>query len=240
MKSIQVELLHYLKQSWMFTSVECLHEWQWHWKCMRRGSFAQYGEDVFVWDYFKGKTPGTYLDIGANHPFKISNTYLLYRRGWRGVTVEPIPRLWLKHKKWRPHDIHLNCAASDQAGSLTFVELTPGVLSTFDESLANEEIRSGHARLVKKYDIGVMTVDELCDQYFRGEAVDFLSIDTEGFDIQVLRGMKLVTQRPRLIVVETAAAGRGSNHAEIDDFLRQHGYRSIKKLGCNTFYETKS
>lgn len=240
MKSVQVSLFHYLKRSGFFNIVESLHEWQWHWRCLRKGSFAQYGEDVFVWDYFKSKTTGTYIDIGANHPFKISNTYLLYRRGWRGVTVEPIPRLWRRHQKWRPDDISLNCAISDRVGSEKFVELTPGVLSTFDESLADEEIRLGQARLVRKYDVVVMTLYELFDQYFQDKKVDFMSIDTEGFDVQVLRGNDWSKLRPRLIVTETSTVGRGSTQIEVDGFLRRCGYHSINKFGCNTFYESQA
>jgi hypothetical protein len=71
----------------------------WQIKGTLRGTYSQHGEDRLILDYFKklGRPTGTYVDVGANYPIKISNTYLLYRSGWRGLTVEPIPRLSRRH-----------------------------------------------------------------------------------------------------------------------------------------------
>ena len=72
-------------------------------KSKKNGTYSQHCEDQFINEYFKGRK-GIYIDIGASHPFIISNTYLLYKNGWRGVTVEPIEYLHNRHKQLRPRD----------------------------------------------------------------------------------------------------------------------------------------
>src|SRR5579871_4904708 len=104
-------------------------------KGRRRASFAQHGEDVFVTEYFSKQPSGFYLDIGASHPFRLSNTYLLYRSGWKGVTVEPIPRLGNLHRKRRPRDTLMPIGAGLKPGTLEFFEMTPSVLSTLDATV---------------------------------------------------------------------------------------------------------
>ena len=89
-----------------------------------RGSFAQNGEDLFILDYFKGKV-GTYIDIGASHPVRLSNTYLLYQNGWRGVNIEPIPFLFKKIQKCRPLDLNLQLAIGKCPDEVTFFEGKP-------------------------------------------------------------------------------------------------------------------
>ena len=137
-------LSNFVKKSPLLGPAEALHGRMWRRLAMREGTFAQHGEDKFILDYFKGRT-GTYIDVGASHPFKISNTYLLYLKGWRGVTMEPIPRLSKLHRKWRPQDIHLNSAAGETPGTLTFLELIPSVFSTFDAEEGQRLINGGTA-----------------------------------------------------------------------------------------------
>src|SRR5438046_2634162 len=106
----RIRLLEWIKRSPFRAPAEYLHERRWHRRSLRQGTFAQHGEDRFVIDYFGGKS-GTYVDVGANHPFQISNTYLLYLGGWRGVTIEPLYHLYQKHRRMRPLDVQLNVAA---------------------------------------------------------------------------------------------------------------------------------
>ena len=106
-----------------------------------RISYAQNMEDILLDRLFRGR-PGTFMDIGANHPFLDSNTYFFYLRGWRGVNLEPIPRnhaLFLEH---RPGDLNLEVAASDSEGSLTFHEIATDEGLTGHSSLSGRSPRS--------------------------------------------------------------------------------------------------
>ena len=218
---------------------EAIHGALWHRRALRHGTFAQHGEDNFVLSYFGHGRPGTYIDVGANHPFKISNTYLLYLQGWRGVTLEPIPRLSRLHRKWRPEDNHLPCAAGRAKGELTFFELIPSVLSTFDEHEADRQIARG-ARLRSRIPVPVVTLADVCRRQFSARPVDVLSIDTEGFEFEVLNGMDWRLPHPKLIICETSRPGAQDDGDLITDFLGGHGYRLVKRADCNSFYEPAS
>src|SRR5688572_15466410 len=104
----------------------------WWIRARTRGSFSQHGEDIIVSRWFKqrGIRLGTYVDIGGSHPFRISNTYLLYLSGWRGFVFEPIPRLLKQHRLWRSRDSQRGIAIGAVEGKLTFYEMAPSVLST--------------------------------------------------------------------------------------------------------------
>ena len=192
------------------------------------GSYAQHGEDLFVLEYFGGE-PRFYLDIGANHPIKISSTYLLYKKGWQGLTIEPIPHLSRLQKLFRQRDNHLNAAVGDVSGNLKFFEIIPDFFSTFDEERANLLVKSG-AILISTYDVEVWTLKDVCLKLIPEIQIDFLSVDTESFDLQVLKSNDWTNTRPKLISCEN-----GDSY-EITAFMKSVGYEPIKQLGCNTFF----
>lgn len=198
----------------------------------RRGSFSQHGEDVFVFDYFKGKRDGHYLDIGASHPFRISNTYLLYSRGWTGVTVEPIPRLGALHKKWRPRDKLLLSAVGSASRKMPFFEMTPSVLSTLDENIARYYVANGKAVVCRTFDIHVMSIDAVFAHAAQGAPIDFVSIDIEGLDAELLGLVELDRYKPALICVE---ANDTSSRKKIEDTFQKSKYKVVHELGCNLF-----
>jgi len=222
-----------LKRLPVAPALDHLRDWQTLRQMKRRGSFSQYGEDIFVLQYFNGQ-PGFYLDAGANHPFRISNTYLLYLNGWRGITIEPLPRLFEKHRRYRPNDLHFNVGLGSHEGLMPFYELTPNVLSTFDEQLASEFIQANHAVLDSRKEIPVRTIASLQNELNIGKRVDFLSVDCEGRDLDVLRGVDWSIPKPKLLAVETAHEAVGG---EIGGFLLERGYRVLTTRGCNTFFE---
>jgi FkbM family methyltransferase len=200
----------------------------------RKCSFTRAGEDVFLAEYF-GDYTGVYLDIGANHPFLMSNTFLLYQRRWRGITVEPLPRLAAKHRFWRPGDLCLNMGIADRAGRMTLFEFSPHTLSTFDEIQAKHLVDNGCV-LVRAFQVEVETLANLWPRY-RGEypQVDLMCVDTEGMDIRVLKGNNFDLLRPRLIVCE--AFGDASVSAEMENYLKTKRYRKIRVFTDNMIFE---
>jgi FkbM family methyltransferase len=198
----------------------------------KRKSFSQFGEDLFIRDYFGDRT-GVYIDIGGNHPFRISNTYLLYRMGWSGIVVEPIQRFYAKHKQFRPRDTQLNAAASDTPGDLTFYEMVPSVLSTCSAEEAESMTSNNSALLLRSYTVPVMTVDDLYRKYVAPRPVSLLSVDTEGHDLAVLRGIDWKIMHPDMIICEAINSAAGH---KISELLTEQRYKCIKSLGCNNIY----
>jgi FkbM family methyltransferase len=197
-----------------------------------RGSFSQHGEDTYVAGFFAGKPGGFYLDIGASHPFRISNTYLLYRSGWRGVTVEPIPRLGELHRRWRPRDTLLPAAVGRAAGTLEFFEMTPSVLSTLDREVAARYVANHQAVIFQRYSIEVMPINRVFEQASAISPIDFVSIDIEGLDTEVLSEVDFARFRPALFCIEFDCA---KARQDLEALFRRANYRIDREIGCNLF-----
>lgn len=204
---------------------------------LHRISYAQNAEDILLDRLFRGR-PGTYMDVGANHPYLDSNTYFFYVRGWRGVNVEPSRQghaLFLEH---RPRDLNLNLAASDAEGELPFHEITGGEgptgLSTLSPAMADEHRAQGYQ--VEEYRVPVKTVAQLIDEY-HVDPPDFLSIDVESHEAQVLRGIPLARWRPRVLVIEaTAPLTEAESYQTWEPLLTGQGYVFAAFNGVNRFY----
>lgn len=197
-----------------------------------RGGYSQGLEDQFLAEYFGAGYRGFYIDVGANHPFVISNTYRLYRQGWHGITAEPIRYLWERHLELRPRDIAVNVGVGDQPGTLTFHQIVPSSLSTFDAARAEQLVAEGCERR-PALSIAVVTLAELYRRHGGSAAVDLLSVDVEGWDLKVLEGNDWSVLRPRLVLCEVLP----ETLEPIDAFMRSQGYALLKVLGGNHFYE---
>jgi FkbM family methyltransferase len=169
---------------------------------MRYISYAQQGEDIALDSLFPDEDAGFYVDIGANDPSFCSVTKHFYRRGWSGINVEPVPSLHEKLRHARPRDINLNLGLSDRGGTLTFF-VSPAVTgwSTFSPDLAAAYRRRG--MVITEQVIPVLTLTELFQTYV-SRPVDFLKIDVEGHELEVIRGIDWGACRPRVLVVECA------------------------------------
>ena len=168
-------------------------------------SYAQDHEDVMLQRAFPGVVAGTYIDVGANDPVLDSVTKHFSDRGWRGINVEPIPGLFERLVEDRPRDVNLNLGLSSREGKLTFYESPekPG-WSTFSADLAREHRLDGlelHERTVP-----VSTLRQVCEDHVDGP-VDFLKVDVEGFEREVLEGADFRRWRPRVVLVEDSGAG---------------------------------
>ena len=208
-------------------SILDLYSWT---KSRRKGSYSQHGEDAFVANFFAARTKGFYLDIGASHPFRLSNTYSLYRSGWNGVTVEPIPRLGKLHRRWRPRDTMIPVAVGAARGTLEFFEMTPSVLSTLDRSVAEEYVAEGKAVLCRTYVIEVLPINEIIERVSAMAPVDFLSIDVEGLDADLLSNIDFSRFRPSLICIE---ANSMETRGKMRILFEKAGYDIVKEIECN-------
>lgn len=201
----------------------------------KRESYSQHGEDTFLLKtIFRDQTrPGRYLDIGASHPVRISNTYLLHRRGWSGIVVEPISRLVRLHKRWRPRDTHIQCLIGETDGEAEFFFMYPSVLSTTSPEQYERVIAAGY-RLVERLNIPQLTLGTLLQKYGEGKRIDFASVDVEGVDWIVAEQIAKLDKAlvPRCLCIE---ANDGEPNLRVTSLLRDT-YQNKERIASNTIF----
>jgi FkbM family methyltransferase len=199
-------------------------------------SYAQNQEDVLLSRVFAPGLTGFYIDVGANDPVRHSITKHFYDLGWHGINVEPALEPFERLASARPRDVNLNVGVSDEPGKLSFFELPPESSggSTFSADQAAWHRDNGlpsEGRMVE-----VTTLAHVCEEHVEGE-IDFLSVDVEGHERQVLQGADWTRWRPRVVVVEaTQPATTIPTHGEWEHILLDAGYLFAAFDGLNRFY----
>jgi FkbM family methyltransferase len=198
-------------------------------------SYAQNHEDVLLRRLFADQAEGFYVDVGANDPVHLSVTKHFSRSGWRGLNIEPAPGPYSRLCADRSRDVNLNVGVAAEAGALTFYEC-PGndALSTFSADQAEEYRQAGLD--IQSRTVPVRTLGEICREHLSGP-VDFLSIDVEGFEREVLRGAELAQWRPRVILIEATKPSTDlPTHEQWEPLVLAAGYVFAYFDGLNRFY----
>ena len=166
-------------------------------------SYSQEGEDMILNRIFEGKSNGFYVDIGAHHPRRFSNTHFFYKLGWSGINVEPNPDVVQIFNSERPRDKNLQCGVSSVDGSLKYYYFDDPALNTFDKDMVQSRLELTNYKLIKIEDIPVYRLDKILrDHISNQKRIDFLSVDVEGFDLLVLKSNNWSLFRPSCVVAE--------------------------------------
>lgn len=199
-------------------------------------SYSQEGEDMILRRIFEGKKHGFYVDIGAHHPLRFSNTNIFYQRGWNGINIDPNPEAIQEFKKKRPRDINLQLGVSDQTGSLKYYFFDEPALNTFDENIVKTRLATTTYKVIGVNDISVDRLDNILKKNLpKDKKIDFLSIDTEGFDLFVLRSNDWKKFRPEYVLTEALNLTlEQSITSEIFIFMKTINYELFAKT-YNTF-----
>lgn len=208
-------------------------------------TFSQSGEDAIVAYILqflqKPISEITYLDLGANHAKKLSNTYLFYYHGARGVLVEANPGLIPELERIRPEDIVLNRAITfDSRTYIDFYILNGDGLSTIDLESAEEACRRNpELSIIGKYAVKSIQIGDILDKYF-DKAPTVLSIDLEGIEEQILGQIDYENYAPWIIILEnipyTPLLSAGQREYKCVEFLKQHGYVEYAFTGINSIF----
>lgn len=201
-----------------------------YFKYRRQGSFSQHGEDTIIQALIGGRRQGFYVDIGGSHPFRINNTYALYRAGWSGVVVDPIPHFRWLYRIWRSRDTFLNVGIGRSTGNLTYYEMMPSVLSTFDKPTVDKMIEEDRAKILRTYAVDVLSVNDMLAAHTSGKQIDLLSIDVEGLDYEILSALDFDRFLPAILCVEFNSP---EEFSQLEAFLTTKGYRIHQKTACN-------
>jgi len=207
-----------------------------------RPSFSQLGEDQILHFLFQSvniKKP-SYLDVGANHPVSGSNSYFFYHRGSKGVCVEPEPHLFATIKRIRKRDICLNVGIglndSKEADFFIFHPKYSG-WNTFSREEAEYRKQSGHPyeRVMK---MPLKNINEILTENF-SSLPDFISIDVEGLDFDIIKSLNFEKFKPKVLVVETIRFGqtaKAEKQQSLIDFICNKGYFVYADTGVNTIF----
>jgi FkbM family methyltransferase len=208
-------------------------------------SYSQCGEDLiirFIFNLLKNANP-TYIDIGANHPTLLNNTYLFYKEGSKGITIEPNLSLHKKLKGKRRRDINLCMGISDTPGSMDFYRFHPHTMSTFSKDEA-EKLQNEYGYILEEViKVKLDTLQSIISKYCNGIFPDLLSLDVEGLDEQILRSIDFEKSTPTIIVTETSHFSmtykEDLKRTDIIEFLKSKGYIAYADTLINTIFVKK-
>lgn len=177
--------------------------------------------------FFRERDEGFFIEVGANEPRQSSQTWHLERKGWRGVLIEPIPELYKELCSQRPRSVVVQaaCGAPEQRGPGTLHVAEGLSRSTLDRNTVGLNVAFTRTETVE-----VRTLDDILKE-IQPPPVDFVSIDVEGLQLNVLRGFSLDKYRPRLLLVEDHL-----HDLKTHRYLLQQHYRLVKRTARNNWY----
>jgi FkbM family methyltransferase len=209
---------------------------------IRMGGYSQYGQDLACYDLLQQKKGGFFMDIGANDGITFSNSFLFEEKGWKGVCVEPHPIVFQTLNEKRSCHC-LNACISEQDGIVDFlaVEGPAHMLSGIESFLSEDHLRRINQEIsekggeLRRIQIEAITPESLLKRY-EIDVIDFLSVDTEGCELPILRSLlrSKSTPRPKVISVEN-----GSRKPETFKYLTSIEYQLSKCVGCDEVYTTR-
>lgn len=228
-------------------AAELLSPLEWRVKTMPEGtilSFGQAGEDLIAFHLLKylGIEKPTYFDIGAFHPIVGSNTYLMYRQGGHGVLVEPNVAMIPDLKSVRPKDTVLNIGIGlDDTQEADYYVMNYPQLNTFDgdEAKRREKDSGGKTVIKQVVKMPLVNINKVMAEHFGGNAPDFLSVDTEGLDLTILKTMDFAKYRPKVLCAETMGEEGIRMIPAISEFLATKDYVPRGMTLANTIFIDK-
>jgi FkbM family methyltransferase len=205
-------------------------------------SYSQEGEDMILRRIFEKQKVGFYVDVGAHHPFRFSNTYHFYKQGWRGINIDAMPRSMESFKRFRSRDINLEMPIGNGDQVLTYFAFNEPALNGFSEKLSRERHGKDGYFIRQEIELKISKLSSVLDKYLpQSVKIDFLSIDVEGLDFDILQSNDWMKYKPKCILVEILASSLHEiENKEIAIFLKKYGYIVFAKAMNTVFFVQKS
>lgn len=198
-------------------------------------SYSQEGEDLVLGRLFN-KDNGFYVDVGAHHPKRFSNTFLFYKKGWKGINIDAMPGSMKLFRNQRPRDINLEIPVAKEQKTLTYYKFNEPALNSFSEEIALS--RRKPYKIVSTQTMETCPLSIILEKYIcTTQEIDFFSIDVEGLDLEVLQSNDWEKFRPKVILVEQLRSSIHQLHDDpIHQFLGVRSYHLYAKLVNTAFY----
>jgi FkbM family methyltransferase len=197
---------------------------------------SQHGEDIWLWYFFKKKKQGFFVEIGAYDGITFSNTYFFEAIGWKGIIVEPNPKIFNLCCKRRPNSVCINAAVTNGLENQTSLSLVDGdngvdALSfTHPSGRHLDRVAKTKARIVD-ITVPALKLSKILEKV--DELIDFISIDVEGAELDVLQSLDFDRHSPNVFIIEDNSFGHDTF---IEEFLLTKGYKSKCRLGANILF----
>jgi FkbM family methyltransferase len=208
-------------------------------------TYSLFQEDLFIKKYFKDRSKGFFIDVGCYHPLDGNNTQLLYKKGWNGINFD-INHYSIKlFEFFRKRDINIHSGISNKKTKLTmYYRKEINMLNTLDKKIAKIHFRNGF----KRKNIQVNTLNFFISKYFKKiEKIDFLNIDVEGVELNVLKSLNFKQYKPQLICIEIHNSKNmyDTNYDylksnDIYKYLINKGYHIVWKKRYSFIFERKN
>jgi len=199
-----------------------------------RLSYAQVGEDIAL-GWFLSRESGFYVEVGCNHPQAYSNTYGLYKRGWRGICLDANPAVIEEFRRVRRRDTSICAAVSDVAGVKSFTQFVDPLISSLDAQHVKRWRATREVKAVR--DVRTQRLEDILESVQAPWSFDLLMIDVEGHDYQVLLSLDLKRYAPKLIVIEMHGFDYDAPFGDpIYAHLVRNGYRLVGFLIMNGYF----
>jgi len=205
-------------------------------------SYSQEGEDLILKRIFANKKNGFFIDIGAHHPTRFSNTFLFYLSGWRGINIDPNPGIMEIFNKIRPNDINLELGISESENFLTYYQFNEPALNTFskEEAILKENQNKGLYKIINQIKIKTYPINLILDNHLNKDIIiDFMTIDVEGLDLEVLKSNNWDKYRPTYLLVEELRSNITDliTNSEINKFLVTQNYSFYHRTYNTSIYK---
>ena len=199
-------------------------------------SYSQFGEDMVLSQIFINKKKGCYVDVGCNRPIEGNNTFKLYLRGWNGINIDGNEKLISQYKKIRKRDINIHSLVSNSKEPKTFYISDDDRVSTVSNQF-KEWIKTD-----RKYDSEIhvvpRTLTEILESNLGDNQIDFLNIDVEGHDLEVLKSLDINKYKPKIICIEDHLFNINEKHkSDIYLYLENHNYKLVAFMKPNIFLQ---
>ena len=187
--------------------------------------YSQEGEDIILSEFFPNKTDGFYVDVGAHHPMRFSNTHMFYKKGWRGINIDAMPGSMKAFERKRPRDINLEIGVSGKEGEMTFYMFDDPALNGFSMEISKDRDKNSNFEIIEERKIKTYPLSKILDKYLpKDQKIDFMSIDVEGLDMMVLESNDWKRYSPRYLLVECIGD-------TVEDIMQDNIYRFLSKKG---------
>lgn len=202
--------------------------------------YSQFEEDKILYAFFGDKKSGVCVEVGANDGVNDSNSYFFEQRGWTCILIEPNPALCQEIRKVRTAQLY-ECAVSYETGSATLyiaegAERSHGVSTISRDQQVHDKIKSyGFSR--RPIQVKTRTLDDILLESELETTIDFISIDVEGHELQVLEGFSIDKWKPLIIIVED---NENYKDNRVRSYLKKYGYKEFKRTGVNDWYASNS
>jgi FkbM family methyltransferase len=188
---------------------------------------------------FEKQSDGFYVDVGAHHPKRFSNTFIFYSKGWKGINIDAMPGSMKAFNKQRPRDKNLEIPIAKEQKNLTYFQFNEPALNGFCEELAVSRDGSSSAyKIISKQNIEAYPLSVILDQHLdTDQSIDFLSVDVEGLDLEVLQSNDWLKFRPKVVLVEILDSFLDTiQNDTVYQFLTAHNYHLYAKAVNTVFF----